>query len=162
MKTKYIITDPCYLISGKEWSRVYTSAEVFCKKEGTFNDFRRFREIHEVEIAAWLEFETGSKAFVSSTGYGDWENSLLSIDGEKKSHVGYFMADSGLVCVAKVSKELEDTVKDLDSRGLEGLAAVFEAEGEITVEMDTSDSSRTVISIKDEAGNSWRTLKHGE
>lgn len=159
MKTKYIITDPCYLISGKEWSRVYTSAEVFCKKEGTFNDFRRFREIHEVEIAAWLEFETGSKAFVSSTGYGDWENSLFSIDGKNKEHVGDFMADSGLVCVAKVSKELEDIAEDLDRHGL---AAVFEAEGEITVEMDTSDSSWTVISIKDEAGNSWRTLKHGE
>ena len=159
MKTKYIITDPCYIISSKEWSRVYTSAEVFCKKEGTFSDFRRFREIHESEIANWLEFETGAKAFVSSTGYGDWENSLLSIDGKNKKHVGDFMADSGLVCVAKVSKELEDTAEDLERRGL---AAVFEAEGEITVEMDTSDSSWTVVSIKDEAGNSWRTIKPKE
>ena len=159
MKTKYIVTDPCYLISAKEWSRVYTSAEVFCRKEGTLNNFRRFREIHESEVANRLEFETGAKAFVSSTGCGDWENTLLSIDGEKKSCVGHLMADSSLVCVAKVSKELENTATYLCGREL---AATFEAEGEITVKMDTSDPSWTVVSIKDEAGNSWRTLKPTE
>lgn len=144
MKTKYIITDPCYLISSNDWFNLVHDIDLYAESgRGEFN----------TRIKHLLEKITGAIAWVEHTGYGDWSNVIIGnvFDGRRD-----FCADSGTVCVCKYTSELEKI------NIVDWAAAIIEAEGEITVEMDTSDPSWTVISIKDGAGNSWRTLKHGE
>ena len=144
MKTKYIITDPCYLLSSNDWFNLFHDIDL-CAGSGR-NEFN-------TRIKHLLEKLTGATAWVEHTGYGDWSNVIFGNVFDGRSD---FCADSATVCVCKYTSEFEEI------NIVDWSAAIIEAEGEITVEMDTSDPSWTVVSIKDEAGNSWRTLKHGE
>lgn len=72
----YVVTDPCYLISDEEWSKL------------SFGD--------DDKLFAQIKEKLGAGSEVADTGYGDWSNWIA---GQA------FYADSGLVCFAEVDKE---------------------------------------------------------
>lgn len=137
MKTKYIITDPCYLLSSNEWFNLFHD---LCT-EAWRNELNS-----RIEFA--LEKLTGSKSWVAETGYGDWSNVII---GECFDERHDFYADSGTVCVCKFIPEFK-------KRHITNwAAAIIEADGEITVEMDTSNPHWTIVRIEDSKGNKWRS-----
>lgn len=140
---RYYVTDPCYLMNNDEvW-------EEFLKY---YNDstYDKAMEILKNEIHTdFLE--------VCDTGFGDWQNTIYG-DGVINSN---FCADSGLVCVARVTKELEDFVKKTYTRP-ENLIASFDTDTDIEVKFDTENPNWTVVDIKDEHGNMWRSSYDSE
>ena len=146
--TKYIITDPCYLIPDDDWSKC---CEIFdseaYKKAMENRDYEMQRELFDNGITAALQkYSSDYKAKACSTGYGDWTNDIWGVNVLKHD----FFADSGMVCVC----ELTDTIKnhiDANSNGFKEYhgMAVFETDKDIAIEFDTSDSDWTVIRIKD-------------
>jgi hypothetical protein len=140
-KTTYIVTDPCYILDSDTWSNICNQ----CKDEdfynGTFNQL----------VADELTKLTGSKAYVSQTGFGDWSNTLIG----KVVNDGNFCADAGMVCVCKLDSSL---LTKYPMTTLKELGAIFEAEGEINVEFNTTVSDWTEIYITDSAGNRWNSL----
>lgn len=140
-KMTYIVTDPCYILDGEIWGNICNQ----CKNEdfynGTFNKL----------VADELTKLTGSKAYASGTGFGDWSNTLIG----KTVNEGNFYADAGMVCVCKLDASL---LAKYSMATLKELGAVFEAEGEINVEFNTTVPDWTEIYITDTAGNRWNSL----
>lgn len=140
-KMTYIATDPCYILESETWSNICNQ----CKNEdfynGTFNKL----------VADELTKLTGSKAYASQTGFGDWSNTLIG----KTVNEGNFYADAGMVCVCKLDASL---LAKYSMATLKELGAVFEAEGEINVEFNTTVPDWTEIYITDTAGNRWNSL----
>lgn len=131
--TKYVITDPCYIVDEKTWDK--------CLK-----DFPNFPKL----IAEHLTELTKEQAYASDTGFGDWSNALF----DSKGCVGYFGADSGMVSVCKVTDDIEDKLGSIFG----ACYCIFEAEGPLDVVFDTSDKSWTVVYIEDFTGNEWQSL----
>ena len=131
--TKYVITDPCYIVDEKTWDK--------CLK-----DFPNFPKL----IAEHLTKLTKEKAYASDTGFGDWSNGLMSKDG----YLGSFGADSGMVSVCKYTKKVAERLSGIFA----GCYCVFEADGPLDVVFDTSDKQWTVVYIEDVLGNEFQTL----
>ena len=131
--TKYVITDPCYIVDEKTWDK--------CLK-----DFPNFPKL----IAEHLTKLTKEKAYASDTGFGDWSNGLMSKDG----YLGSFGADSGMVSVCKYTKKVAERLSEIFA----GCYCVFEADGPLDVVFDTSDKQWTVVYIEDVLGNEFQTL----
>lgn len=140
---QYVITDPCYILPSEEWNRCCALADEDKDHwESTFNN----------AVEAVLTKFSGGNCWVESTGFGDWDN---RIDGPNVQGIGNFCADSGLVCIC----ELSSPVSGILGTGINtGKAAVFEAEGPITVDFDFSHECWTVVWIKDTKDNTWNTL----
>lgn len=132
--TKYVITDPCYIVDEKTWSKC-------------FKDFPNFSKL----IAEHLTKLTKENAYASDTGFGDWSNGLIGKDG----YVGSFGADSGMVCVCKCTRKIAERLSGIFA----GCYCIFEADGPLNVTFDTSDKSWTVVYIEDVLGNEFETLK---
>lgn len=149
--TQYIVTDPCYILPGNIWSKC-------CKfLDGGFEAFNQ-------AVSRALTKFTGYKAWACDTGYGDWDNTLYGIPGtitknSPANDSAGFYADAGMVCVCKLVPDIEDMLPLDEEYGTTTLGAIFEAEGKITVKMDTSDPEWTVVRISDEAGNHWHTME---
>lgn len=135
--TKYVITDPCYIVDEKTWDK--------CLK-----DFPNFPKL----IAEHLTELTKEKAYASDTGFGDWSNALF----DSKGCVGYFGADSGMVCVCKYTRKVANKLSGIFG----GCYCIFEAEGPLNVVFDTSNKQWTVVGIEDVVGNEWSTLNADE
>lgn len=135
--TKYIITDPCYIVDEKTWDK--------CLK-----DFPNFPKL----IAEHLTELTKEKAYASDTGFGDWSNALFN----SKGCVGYFGADSGMVSVCKYTRKVANKLSGIFG----GCYCIFEAEGPLNVVFDTSNKQWTVVGIEDVVGNEWSTLNADE
>ena len=131
--TKYVITDPCYIVDEKTWDK--------CLK-----DFPNFPKL----IAEHLTKLTKEKAYASDTGFGDWSNGLISKDG----YLGSFGADSGMVSVCKYTKKVAERLSGIFA----GCYCVFEADGPLDVVFDTSDKQWTVVYIEDVLGNEFQSL----
>lgn len=131
--TKYVITDPCYIVDEKTWDK--------CIK-----DFPNFPKL----IAEHLTKLTKEKAYASDTGFGDWSNGLISKDG----YLGSFGADSGMVSVCKYTKKVAERLSEIFA----GCYCVFEADGPLDVVFDTSDKQWTVVYIEDVLGNEFQSL----
>ena len=131
--TKYVITDPCYIVDEKTWDK--------CLKE-----FPNFPKL----IAEHLTKLTKEKAYASDTGFGDWSNGLISKDG----YLGSFGADSGMVSVCKYTKKVAERLSEIFA----GCYCVFEADGPLDVVFDTSDKQWTVVYIEDVLGNEFQSL----
>lgn len=131
--TKYVITDPCYIVDEKTWDK--------CIK-----DFPNFPKL----IAEHLTKLTKEKAYASDTGFGDWSNGLISKDG----YLGSFGADSGMVSVCKYTKKVAERLSGIFA----GCYCVFEADGPLDVVFDTSDKQWTVVYIEDVLGNEFQSL----
>jgi len=135
--TKYVITDPCYIVDEKTWDK--------CLK-----DFPNFPKL----IAEHLTELTKEQAYASDTGFGDWSNALF----DNKGCVGYFGADSGMVSVCKYTRKVANRLSDVFG----GCYCIFEAEGPLNVVFDTSNKQWTVVGIEDVVGNEWSTLDADE
>lgn len=140
-KITYLVTDPCYIIDNDVWDNIcgQCTSDDFCN--GKFDRL----------VAEALTKLTGSKAYASGTGFGDWSNTLL---GETVNS-GEFVADAGMVSVCKLDAAL---FSKYTPEQIKNLGAIFEAEGEIEVSFDDSDSDWTVVNIVDQAGNRWNSL----
>lgn len=139
---KYIITDPCYIIPSTDWDKcckIFDSAEYKAAEES--RDYKLQRELFDNEINKTLqEFSGDINAKATSTGYGDWTNSIWGKNVLKHD----FFADSGMVCVCELTDNIR---KVIDSRFI-GMA-VFETDKDIEIEFDWSDSDWTVVRIID-------------
>jgi len=144
MRKQYVITDPCYILPEEVWDACLNRCEVYSKDPIWSAMFD-----HEVEVAL-KDFVQG-QAFVCTTGFGDWNNTLYgpNVDG-----TGAFFADAGMVCVCEYIGKVSGALGNLVSKGG---AAIFEADGPIDVEFDESDSDWTVVYITDKEGNEWHT-----
>ena len=131
--TKYVITDPCYIVDEKTWDK--------CLKD--FPNFPKLSAEHVTKL-------TKEKAYASDTGFGDWSNGLISKDG----YLGSFGADSGMVSVCKYTKKVAERLSGIFA----GCYCVFEADGPLDVVFDTSDKQWTVVYIEDVLGNEFQSL----
>ena len=128
--TKYIVTDPCYIVGNDYiW-------EQFCKLwfDGKFE-----------EAEAVVSAEVKTPVRIAETGYGDWTNHIYGpgvIENE-------FFADAGMVCVCELTKGIEDHLVEEYNRVL---GAIFEAEELRDVEFDNSDPDWTVVRIGTDKG----------
>lgn len=130
--TQYIITDPCYILPGNIWSKC-------CKfLDGGFEAFNQ-------AVSRALTKFTGYKAWACDTGYGDWTNKIYGSGVTKYD----FFADSGMVCVCRVTASvLEYLQEEYGTTNLSG-AAFFEMSKDIDVIFDTSNIHWTVVKIID-------------
>ena len=149
MKKTYCITDPCYILDDTTW-------DACCKKCDNLGDVENWCEnFNKVAEEALKDFTQG-QAFVSDTGFGDWDNTLY---GLTVSELGAFCADAGEVCVCELTDEVAERLDDAFEHGR---AASFEAEGPIKVNFDTTDPSWTVVYIEDADGTCWNTSTVGD
>lgn len=144
--TRYVITDPCYLINKDKWQEL-------CEKASGGDEFdsNKFNDLVREE----LEIITQDEAWVSETGYGDWDNNLYGDEDTMLTHE--FYADSGTVCVCKFVEDIENELKKHMSEPYPG-AAIFEVGGKLAVDIDVSDPDWTYIEMSDDSGNSWNTM----
>lgn len=153
---KYIITDPCYLMSQSDWVNAIKTADSFHKTallRGAIEPgYKGWSEFVNSEVKERLEFLSGHEAFVADTGCGDWDNALRTED----KCVGSFCADAGMVCVVQVDQDIVEAANTADDNAI---GTIFEAVGKVNVEFDFTKPNWTVVKITDEAGNKWETLK---
>ena len=143
-KTLYI-TDPCYILPGDTWSEVV-------------NKYNSDSDIFKA-LEKELEKISGAKAYVSSTGLGDWINEIYSEDPSKIIN-RRFCADSGLVCVCEVNEVSEEHLKQYTTTA--HMCAKVEVSDNYTVEFDQSDQFWTVVIIKDENNKINSSLPYEE
>ena len=133
--TKYIITDPCYLLDDKIWQE--------CCDAGALPNGGWDNEAFNQKVAQELTKLSGAKAYACHTGFGDWTNKL---SGPNVEADGVFYADSGMVCVCKIDAAI---MNKYSLRELKRLGAVFHTLGEIEVKFNTEDPCWTEVHIKD-------------
>lgn len=142
--TKYIITDPCYILPNTTWSDICDQCES--------NDFYNGK-FDRLCTEALNELAGTTNAVASTTGYGDWSNSMHCSNDDKIIQSDFF-ADSGMVCVVEYNDKIQQALKDNKNEKLvdedKGGAALIETEGEVKITMDTRDSEWTVVEIEDE------------
>lgn len=139
------ITDPCYILPGDTWSEVV-------------NKYNSDSDIFKA-LEKELEKISGAKAYVSSTGLGDWINEIYSEDPSKIIN-RRFCADSGLVCVCEVNEVSEECLKQYTTTA--HMCAKVEVSDNYTVEFDQSDQFWTVVIIKDENNKINSSLPYEE
>ena len=144
MTKKYVITDPCYILPEETWSACCKKCEEQYGEEGWSEHFDGIVE------EALKDFTQG-QAFASSTLFGDWNNCLW---GPNVNGTGAFFADAGMVSICEYTDAVKEALNGLEDKGG---AAVFEAEGPIKVEFDTSNSDWLVVNIEDANGDCWHT-----
>lgn len=137
--TKYIITDPCYLLDDDTWQKCCNAAQL---PSGEWND-----DVFNAYVEDALKTLSGNKAWASSTGFGDWTN---YISGMKNVLQPEFAADSGMVCVCEFNDKVEAAMHIKYPTGLGKCAAFIECEGQVRVDFDTEDKNWTVVYITDE------------
>lgn len=144
MSKKYVITDPSYILPREMWDACLNACE-------QYENDSQWSDMFNKEIENALKDYTQGQAFVESTGFGDWNNTLYgpNIDG-----IGAFAADAGMVCVCEYTGRVSRALGNLVNNEV---AAVFEADGPITVDFDTSDSDWTIVEIRDSSNNYWMT-----
>ena len=91
---------------------------------------------------------------VSDTGFGDWSNTITSNSKHINVLNSEFYADAGMMCVVEINDKLEKFLKGND------IGAIFEADCDISVEIDDDDRNWYVLKIMDE--NGWNELATSE
>ena len=141
--TKYIITDPCYIINKDVWQECCNAAKL---PDNGWDD-----DLFNAKVANELTKMTGQKAWASETGFGDWENTIHG--DESKIIQSDFVADSGMVCVCALTPDIESHLKAEYPNGFNNLGAIIECEGSVKVEFDKEDCNWTVVYIDDAVGS---------
>lgn len=141
--SKFVITDPSYILPSEIW-------EECCDKAKAHGDDGWGEYFNGIVQEALKEFTQG-QAFVSGTGFGDWDNGLW---GPNIDDNGNFYADAGMVSVCEYNEKVASRLGNIVQKGG---ASVFNAQGPIKVKFDTSDSSWTVVEIWDAKGDYWHT-----
>lgn len=143
--TKYIITDPCYILSRDKWQEICDKS--FSKDNEDYDLFNTLTENALNELAKTID------AQAAGTGIGDWCN---SIRGMNVLNSGEFCADSGMVCVVQYTPTIEKALSEHMSYNMNPFdimktqcIALIEIEGTAQITLDTSDESWTVVEILD-------------
>lgn len=138
--TKYVITDPGYILSDTEWSECckylpYTST----------NWSRFYNAVKEFLI----QYTDNSHATAASTGYGDWSNTISSFNKTQAKILNSdFCADSGSVCICEYNEEVEKRLSEYDTNG--HVFAIVDVDNDnIKLEIDESNSSWSIVRIYD-------------
>ena len=141
---KYIVTDPCYIIEDDVWSTLCDRADDLSNNDRGNLWCTAFDSV----VTNELQRMTSPIAKAGQTGFGDWANSLTG------PHVlqSEFCADSGMVCVCPLTDEIEAYLKNKYGEEYQtnfGCVAIFEASNNLTITLDESDSSWTIVKIRD-------------
>jgi len=122
-KFKYVVTDPCFLISYEIWAEVYDKT-----KGKSDRDFCN-------EIVKHLP----KGAMVQVTGIRDDVNSIYPVWEEEDVNIvqSSFTSDSGFICIAPV-EQTEDYKGD-------ARFAIIESNEELSYEFDTTTYNKTVV-----------------
>ena len=144
--TRYIITDPCYVLDRDVWDKCCEKAQ----KSGLWDD-----EVFHKVVSEELEKLSGKKAWATDTGYGDWDNSVFGNSCYVENMD--FCADSGMVCVCAMTEPVEEALKKSFPNGYERCVAVIKCEGEVNVEFDKSCGDWTVVKITDDDQRTFYT-----
>ena len=120
---RYVVTDPCYIL-----------------------DIDDYSELDAPSLTAF----TGQKAWVSSTGFGDWTNELYGDDIIQRN----FAADSGMVCVCAYTDKVAAKLQKINKNCF----ALFDSSSKIDVTFDRTEPDWTVVYIENEEGNTWHTF----
>lgn len=137
--TKYIVTDPCYLIDKDVWAD--------CCKEAELPNHGWDNELFNARVANELTKMTGQKAWASDTGFGDWDNTIHG--NPDKIIQSEFCADSGMVSVCILTDDMEAKLRAEYPYGFNTLGAIIECDGEVQVKFDKDDPDWTVVYIDD-------------
>ena len=137
--SKYVVTDPCYILPDDVWSE--------CIKKAGEND-KDWGNRFDEQVQAALSAFVGSKSYACSTGFGDWDNDLYGPNVLQSE----FCADSGMVSVCEYNNIVAEALTCPDR-----CYAVFTAEGPIKVNFDRSARDWTVVEIEDAEGECWHT-----
>lgn len=149
--TKYIITDPCYILNEETWQEV-------CHE--CFDDTPKQYEKFDERISEELNKLAGTtNAVAAGTGFGDWSNTIYCNHSDKVLHSNFF-ADSGMVCVVEYNDRIIDALNDANYEHLidNGGAALIETEGDIVIDINTEDPNWTVLSIRDSENNIFHSI----
>lgn len=146
-KRIYTIIDPCYILAQFDWGACF--ADACC--EVSPNDCLRWLAVFNHLVAERLAQLTDAKAWVKSTGAGDWVNQVAV--GECIDEHYEFCADSGTVCVCV----FDGYVREMLSRQPSCTYALIECDGEPDVVFNCANNNWTVLHITDAAGNRWVT-----
>lgn len=134
---KYLVTDPCYILSNDDWREVCDIADKAGDWTEAFNN----------ACADKLREVSGDKrADACGTGYGDWSNRLFGMSGRATILCNDFYADSGMVCVVEVTDQLEKYLANND-HDMESLAAVVESDEPLEGVFDCENTSWTVVRL---------------
>lgn len=136
--SKYIVTDPCYILPGDTWSKCIDACEQYSEQPDWSDKFTE-------QVQAALSEFVGSKAWANSTLFGDWTNMMYGPNVIQDR----FCADSGMVCVCEYNDKVKEATKDLP----EHCFAIIEADDDIKVNFDESVSDWCVIKIESSFGN---------
>lgn len=155
--TKYLVTDPCYLLDIDSeighrddlWQECINDMYDSNNKE-KYDDRTNYNGVQKI-LSDGLGIEI---LRVSDTGYGDWSNELHSNSNSVKIIKSEFCADAGMMCVVKINEKLEKFLEEND------IGAIFETDKEISVDVNTEDDNWYVLNIKDE--NGWNTLAYSD
>lgn len=145
---KYVVTDPCYILTHEQWHDCCEYADKTSKEDNV-----EWSYIFRMAVETALTKFTNSSSWVADTGFGDWTNILY---GPNKDGYGEFCADAGMVCVCEVTDKVSAVLEKIPNKKS---FAIFEAEGPISVDFNTDNSNWTVVNIKDSAGNTWITME---
>lgn len=141
--SKYIITDPCYILNDIVWDNA-------CKE--CFDDSPEQYANFDKRITQELnKLANTNNALASGTGYGDWNNEIYSSNGRKVLQSEFF-ADSGMVCVVEYNEFIQKALEEKDNTRLieRGGCALIETVGRVSVKMDMSNKDWTVVEIYDD------------
>lgn len=135
-KHLFAVTDPCYLAEDRD--------------DKVWNEFCNLLS-HPLcggtpEADKYLSEALGIPIKAERTGFGDWRNDLIGEDVQASG----FTADSGMVCVAEITKKLPISRRAFDRLLKIGLIAVFECDhafDELDIIFDTGDPAWTVLHV---------------
>lgn len=139
MVKRLLITDPAYILPQKTYSRIVDTY----LKDNNENSYKTFYE----QLAKALEELSGAKAYVESTGFGDWVNTIYSSDPDKIIN-DKFAADTGLVCVCEKNAQIEKSIKENFPYPELCIAEII-VEDTYTVSFDTRIKDWTIVNIDD-------------
>jgi hypothetical protein len=147
--TKYIITDPVYIIDNNVWTDICDQ----CDGDGFDNS-----KFNNLCTEALNKLAGTTNAVACHTGYGDWDNCMHCSNDNKIIEADFF-ADSGTVCVVEYNEAIQNALvtKCNDRLIANGGIALIETEGEVTIEMDTSNAEWTIVNI-DDAKDSFNSM----
>lgn len=146
---KYIVTDPCYILSDEAWSDICDQCESDDFYNGKFNNL----------CTEALNKLAGTKnAVACGTGFGDWCNEIYGLGVVKHD----FCADAGMVCICRLNhKVLDNLYNKYGEKNALSSTAIFEMSEDIDIEFDVSNKDWTVITIKDkQTGNVIKSMDY--
>ena len=141
---KTLVTDPCYIISDKDWQEMCVKTDAYIKKNhlgnGSWSPY--FEKLVQKRLR---QVSRDKKAVVGGTGFGDWTNKMVGQEG--KILTIDFYADSGMVCVVKDTDQLKGYMNDNNDTLPLGGASILDLPKTATYKLDYTNPHWTVVTI---------------